>query len=140
MYIHNEKYVLFIGLFCCHGLTDGMTLKGRKIEENPNFVVLSVESKLMPMDYLISFFDPSITMLDIPNKSLDHKFKINKSTVAPLILYETSTQIPDPNGGKRVIRQADTTDGLLTKTNLTKSAHDVYNNTLNSTAGKFNTT
>jgi len=132
--------VLFIGLFCCHGLTDGMVLRGREIGESSNFVVVSVGSKFMPMDYLISFFEPSIKMLDIPNKLLDHKFKINKSTVAPLTLYETLTQIPDPNDGKRIIRQANTADGQLTKANLTKSHHDVYNNTMNSTAGKFNKT
>jgi len=96
--------VLFIALFCCHGLTDeiGSKWKNREIDENVDFAVFSVGTKLLPIDYLIPFFDPSIKMLDIPNKPLDHKFIFNKSAAAPLILSETSTQIPDLNASKRI--------------------------------------
>eukprot|EP00102_Acyrthosiphon_pisum_P006732 XP_003240321.1 PREDICTED: uncharacterized protein LOC100575648 isoform X2 [Acyrthosiphon pisum] len=136
----NRISLVLVSLFCCHGLTDGFVLKGEQIEKNSNFVVVAVESKLLPMDYILSFFDQSIKMLDIPNKLLDHKFIINKSAVtSPLILYETSTQIPDPNASKRIIRQANTADGLLRKANLTKSPHGVYYNTMNSTAAEHST-
>jgi len=142
--------VLFIGSFCCHGLADEIVLNGGKIEKNySNLVVLAVGSKLMPTDYLMSLFKPSIKMLDIPNKPFDYKFIIKERTVAQLILYEASTQIPYLNAVKRITRQANTAkrniiqpntaDSLLAKTNIIKSSH-IYNNTLNSTLGKFNIT
>lgn len=141
--------MLFIGLFCCHGLADEIVLNGGKVEKNSNCVVLADGPKLMPMDYLMSFFKLPIKMLDIPNKQFDYKFIIKKCAVAPLILYKTSTQIPYLNAVKRITRQANTakrniiqantTDGILVKTNIIKSSH-IYNNIMNSTLGKFNIT
>lgn len=132
--------MLFIGLFCCHGYVDAFVLKGGKIDDNSNFVVLAVGPKLTPMSYLMSFFEPSIRMLNVLNKNINHTLiAANESVVAPRIRYNASTQIPDPIAAKRIIRQANTADGLLNKTNIIKSPH-IYNNTMNSIPGKFNTT